>query len=64
MEKKKNGHLCSPSYKKMETESFPPAVDYCFEGEDGFLYASNGEYVNVVNFCPFCGFESKQKRTA
>lgn len=53
-------HRCGfelPSY------SYGPAIDDCFEDEKGFLFVTNGEYSSVVNFCPFCGYESKNKIT-
>ena len=36
------------------------AVEYCYEDENDNLVASNGEYSNKVNFCPFCGYKSKK----
>lgn len=31
-------------------------LEACFENEDGtFIVDINGEYTDVVNFCPFCG---------
>lgn len=34
------------------------AIDACKEDEEGIFWASNGEYSNQVNFCPFCGKEA------
>lgn len=31
------------------------AVSECYETEDGEMWADDGEYANVVNYCPFCG---------
>lgn len=38
-----------------------PAIHYCKEDEEyGFLWAGNGEYETMVNFCPFCGYKAKR----
>lgn len=37
------------------------AFNYCIEEEDGRLLVENSEYGNYVNFCPMCGYESKNK---
>ena len=31
------------------------AIDYVRVGEDGKMWAGNGEYESQVNFCPFTG---------
>ncbi len=36
------------------------AIDGCKEDEYGFLWAGNGEYETMVNFCPFCGYKAKR----
>ena len=40
-----------------------PAIIVCYEDETKVLYAGNDEigYESVVNFCPFCGFESENE---
>lgn len=65
LKKKEGGHKCeyipepspysvnSPPLK--ETQGYGCAVTICWEAEDGTLVADNGEYLNRVNFCPFCG---------
>lgn len=40
---------------------FGPAIDSVAEREDGTLWATNGEYISQVNFCPSCGYEAKVK---
>jgi len=42
-------------------EECGPAIDYCYEEEDGSLWAGNGEYESQVNFCPFCGKKAKRQ---
>lgn len=54
----RNYHYCD---LKEFSHLHGPAIDYCFEDEDGFLFSSNGEYGSQVNFCPVCGFEAKNK---
>lgn len=36
------------------------AIDSCEEDEHAFLWAGNGEYESMVNFCPFCGYKAKR----
>jgi hypothetical protein len=40
-----------------------PAVEYCWTGRDGHLWAGNGEYESMVNFCPFCGYKAETPAT-
>ncbi len=37
------------------------AVTWCHEDEDNLLWCGNSEYSSVVNFCPDCGFKSREK---
>ena len=37
------------------------AINFCYESEDGTLWADNDEYGSQVNFCPMCGYEAKVK---
>ncbi len=37
------------------------AIDDCFEDQDGYLYAGNGEYGSQVNFCPMCGHKAPKQ---
>lgn len=37
------------------------AITECWEADDGTLWADNGEYGSRVNYCPICGYESKNK---
>lgn len=39
------------------------AVEDCLEHEDGTLWVDNGEYASRVNYCPFCGYSTKEKIT-
>jgi hypothetical protein len=36
-----------------------PAVEVCFEDDEGRLWVSNSEYSSQVNFCPVCGHMAK-----
>jgi len=38
------------------------SITYCTEDNKGRLWAGNGEYESVVNFCPYCGMEAESKR--
>lgn len=42
-------------------EGYGPAIENCFEDEDGKLWAGNGEYSSQVAFCPYCGFKARVK---
>jgi len=54
----KDFHYCEiPEFSHLHG----PAIDNCFEDEDGFLFVSNREYGSQVNFCPWCGYEAKKK---
>ena len=53
-------HACEAS-EDTETGEYGFAVDQCWEEDDGRFWASNGEYANVVDFCPFCGAKAPQK---
>lgn len=37
-----------------------PAIIHCFEIEDK-LFVSNNEYISQVNYCPYCGFQAKER---
>lgn len=36
-------------------DNYGHAVFYCIGRDDGTLWVDNGEYANIVNYCPFCG---------
>lgn len=36
-------------------EIYGGAITEIIEGEDGKMWASNGEYATQINFCPFTG---------
>lgn len=42
-----------------ESRIYGPAVDVCFEQDDGSLWVGNGEYSSRINFCPFCGYKAR-----
>jgi len=50
-------------YCKLPTKHhlYGQAIEDCFEDMDGYLFASNSEYGNQVNFCPMCGYAAKLK---
>ena len=50
-------HYCEAN-EVMEVGEFGAAITACFEYKDGQLWVDNGEYANVVNYCPFCGYKS------
>jgi hypothetical protein len=57
---KDNGlHLCKIANYDLEIIDHGKAVAYCDEEESGKLFASNDEYGNQVNYCPFCGYKAK-----
>ena len=37
------------------------AILKCYEALDDWLYVSNDEYGNKVNYCPFCGYKGKKQ---
>ena len=41
-----------------ETREYGDAFDICWK-EKGKLFVSNNEYLNQVNFCPYCGFKAE-----
>ncbi len=45
----------------LKSYTYGSAVIECQETSEGYLLASNGEYSNEVNYCPFCGFKAKLK---
>lgn len=54
----KDRHKCDGD---TEHGAYGPAVDHCFEEENGELWISNEEYASRVNYCPYCGYESRNK---
>jgi hypothetical protein len=36
-----------------------PAIIICYEKSDGTLWVTNDEYSSRVNYCPFCGYQTK-----
>lgn len=55
----KDKHICDFSQKKIPSLPHGTAVTTCFEDENDKLWVENGEYINQVSFCPFCGYKSK-----
>lgn len=61
------GHRCKPGYDVDEdvqvfpSGGFGAAIEVCYEGEDGRLWAGNSEYCTRVNYCPFCGYAAKER---
>ncbi len=49
-------HRCE---SRFDSSQCGPAVDYCYEDDEGFLWAGNAEYESMVNYCPFCGVKAK-----
>lgn len=37
-----------------------PAIEFCFEDLEGYLFVTNIEYGSQVNFCPMCGYKAKK----
>jgi hypothetical protein len=59
------GHSCSIDVFPMEEVlGFNVAIYACYEDANGYLWVGNGEAGNVVDFCPFCGYEAKVKMGA
>ena len=54
---KKQLHRCEERY---DSTQCGPAIDYCYEERDGTLWAGNGEYESMVNYCPFCGRKARK----
>jgi len=60
-------HKCEPGTNwdteeyYFESGFFGQAICTCEESEDGKLWCDNEEYKTRVNFCPFCGYEAKNK---
>lgn len=50
-------HKCAADEKTIYG-SHGLAIEDCVELEDGKLWAGNGEYEQVVKYCPFCGYKS------
>ena len=46
---------------KLPDDAYGEAIEYCNENEKGELWIGNSEYFSQVAFCPYCGFESKEK---
>ena len=44
----------------LKDRAYGTAIGECWE-EDGELWVGNGEYANIVYFCPFCGYKLKEK---
>ncbi len=64
---KKNPNATHENYKEFHYCEVPsiyhgygPAINDCFEDQDGFLFVSNGEYGSQVNICPICGYKAKK----
>lgn len=56
-----NIHHCIgwlPQYKGLG--SCGEAIGHCFEDNDR-LFVDNSEYTSQVNYCPYCGYEAKEK---
>ena len=51
-----DGHSC---YSKTKSGMYGEALSYCFEADDGLFWVGNFEYESAVEFCPFCGTQSK-----
>jgi len=60
-------HCCRPGYDfeseeaVFEATGYGTAVDSCEEDADGKLWVGNSEYGTRVNYCPFCGYEAREK---
>jgi hypothetical protein len=39
-------------------KAYGTAVKYCYEDDDGRLWAGNIEYESQVDYCPICGFKA------
>jgi hypothetical protein len=51
-------HYCEMPLES-DNQMAGPAISYCKQYSDGFLFAGNGEYESQVNFCPICGYKAK-----
>lgn len=36
-----------------------PAIEECYELQDGTLWAGDIDFLSQVNFCPYCGYKAK-----
>lgn len=61
MAKKKRIEKHSCEVVALKYDLFGVAVTTCHEDEKGFLWIGNSKHKNTVNFCPQCGYESKQQ---
>jgi hypothetical protein len=51
-------HYCEGD---LPDSAYGPAIESCYEKEDGTLWVSNTEYGSQVAFCPYCGFAARVK---
>ena len=50
-----------PNRPEFDMGIYGMAIIFCFEVPSGYLFVTNGEYSNKVNYCPWCGYEAKRK---
>lgn len=55
-------HYCSEDdfFENGKKVNHGEAVHTCYEKESGYLVVCNSEYLNDVNYCPFCGYKAKK----
>jgi len=53
-------HKCSVP-DNASSGGYGSAVYECYENDENELIVSNYEYASQVDFCPYCGFEAKNK---
>jgi len=55
---KEGGHRCD---RPLPEAAYGAAITYCYEDEADKLWITNEEYASQVNFCPYCGYQAKEK---
>ena len=53
-----DAHYCDDT---LPFNGYGEAITSCLEDTLGRLICGNDEYGSQVNFCPYCGFEAKNK---
>lgn len=57
--KRKEGGHCCRILDGSQIGLYGPAASECWEDQNGAFWLDNGEYMNTVNFCPYCGCRSR-----
>ncbi len=60
-DKLEGGHSCKRSPDDEDYDVYGHAVTKCHEDKDHRLWISNDAYASQASFCPFCGYEAKNR---